>query len=264
MQDVSPAFSAALLRPTVLGGGAARRGDGAGAIADMLYLPSPDWLKHQLTVSGPRTELALFQAAAAGPGVIPWQQDGAALVEGWFNHLVGPSPAERTVSVAGARALARQLRDAVEAHWVAYEDVRRARASPLDLHALVPVRPGRHSWLSAPAGRRCVSASGPSTRSYSPLRRQRRGRKRIGRRAEVRRGRDRVVRGVRCTTHSRSLRRDLRLPRGIAGGDWMNQDRTERVVLVEMDVPLARELEGSEERTGRSAAPLQNRVLPAR
>ena len=68
-------FPAALLRPAGLVRRAEEVGDGqgaAGAAADVLCLASPDWLKHRLTVTGPTAELAAFQDAAAGPGVIPW------------------------------------------------------------------------------------------------------------------------------------------------------------------------------------------------
>jgi len=135
-------FPAALLRPTALARGAEAVGDGegtAGAAADVLCLPSPDWLKHRLTVTGPSAELAAFQDAAAGPGVIPWCQSVADLAEGWFNRLVAVPVQERTISVAGAHRLAGRLRDAVEAKWASTFDERRTRVSPLDLHALVPV-----------------------------------------------------------------------------------------------------------------------------
>jgi len=75
------------------------------AVADRatapLALPSPDWLKHRLTVSGPAAELAAFQAAAAGPGVVPWRREPAALAEGWFNRML---PSWSTCGAKPARA----------------------------------------------------------------------------------------------------------------------------------------------------------------
>ena len=155
-------FPAALLRPAALVRGDEAGGDGAGAAGsamDVLCLPSPDWLKHRLTVTGPAAELAVFQEAAAGPGVIPWRLSVADLAEGWFNRLVTGPVHERTISVAGAHRLADRLRDAVEARWALTLDERRARVSPLDLHALVPVPasvlehglhdPAARAWLWA-------------------------------------------------------------------------------------------------------------------
>jgi len=116
--------------------------DGAKGLAvEVLCLPSPDWLKHRLTISGPEAELALFQAAAAGPGVIPWQSNVADLAEGWFNCMMAVPVPERGISVAGAHQLAGRLRDAVESRLVAAFEHRRALACPLDLHALIPVPP---------------------------------------------------------------------------------------------------------------------------
>ena len=135
-------FPAALLRPAAFVRADEEVGEGEGAPGsgvDVPCLPSPDWLKHRLTVTGPTAELAAFQDAAAGPGVIPWCQSVADLAEGWFNFLVTGPVHERTISVAGAHRLAGRLRDAVEAKWAATFDEGRARISPLDLHALVPV-----------------------------------------------------------------------------------------------------------------------------
>ncbi|HTW28016.1 MAG TPA: hypothetical protein VME92_12870 [Acetobacteraceae bacterium] len=134
----------AALRPAVLVRADEAGGDGegaAGAAADVLCLASPDWLKHRLTVTGPSAELATFQDAAAGPGVIPWRLSVAELAERWFNRLVAVPVQERVISVVGAHRLTDQLRDAVEAKWASTFDEGRARISPLDLHALVPVPP---------------------------------------------------------------------------------------------------------------------------
>ena len=106
----------------------------------ILCLPSPEWLPHMLTVSGPREDLAAFRLAAAGPGVIPWVTDYDRLEEDWVNALLTPPPFERGISVEGARILAGQLRERIE-----QQDQRAAEAAfgslacPFDLHALVPV-----------------------------------------------------------------------------------------------------------------------------
>ncbi len=100
--------------------------------------PHTDWLLHRLTVTGPAATVAAFCAASSGAGTIPWRLDLDSLEEDWFHLLV--NPAGRTLSLAGARVLARQLRDAVEhRHAVAVARVGRIRACPFDLHALAPV-----------------------------------------------------------------------------------------------------------------------------
>ncbi len=103
-----------------------------------LRLPHTDWLFQQLTVTGPVATVAAFRAAAAGAGTIPWRLDRGSLEEDWFHLLV--NPAHRALSLAGARVLAGQLREAVEyRHAVAVARVGHSQAGPLDLHALVPV-----------------------------------------------------------------------------------------------------------------------------
>ena len=91
--------------------------------------------------SADRTPPAAFQIAAAGAGVIPWHLDLDRLAEDCFHRLVAPPPPPqlRRLSVAGARILAGQLRDAVaRRHDLAVARVGRSRACPFDLHALVP------------------------------------------------------------------------------------------------------------------------------
>ena len=106
-----------------------------------LRLAHPDWLYHRLTVSGSPAALAAFQAAAAGAGIIPWQLDPARIAEDIFHRLVAPpAPQQRSLSLAGARILAEQLRDAVlRRHDLALARVGHSRACPFDLHVLVPV-----------------------------------------------------------------------------------------------------------------------------
>ncbi|CAH2605894.1 conserved protein of unknown function (plasmid) [Rhodovastum atsumiense] len=110
------------------------------AAAGPLALPQPDWVQTTLSVTGPADLVAAFRAAAAGAGVIPWVHDYDRMEEDWF-HLFLTAPAEeRPISLAGARILARQLREAV---WAQHEDavsmVGVSRACPFDLHSLVPV-----------------------------------------------------------------------------------------------------------------------------
>ena len=103
-----------------------------------LRLSHTDWLFHRLAVTGPVVTVAAFSAAAAGAGTIPWRLDGDSLEEDWFHLLV--NPAHRALSLAGARVLAGQLREAVEhRHAVAVARVGHSRACLFDLHALVPV-----------------------------------------------------------------------------------------------------------------------------
>ena len=106
-----------------------------------LRLANTDWLHHRLTVSGPVLEVMAWREQASGSGVIPWQLDLDRMEEGWFHLLAAPpAPQERTLSVAGARILAAQLRDAVgRRHQLAMAQAAHLRNCPLDLHALLPV-----------------------------------------------------------------------------------------------------------------------------
>ncbi len=103
-----------------------------------------DWLHHRLLVAGPAETLADFQAAACGSGTIPWRLDLDHVEEDLFLLLAAPPPPQRRrLSLAGARALAGQLRDAAEQrHAAVVARVGRSWACALDLHALVPVPPG--------------------------------------------------------------------------------------------------------------------------
>jgi len=119
---------------------APRRGRHAGPHGTSWRLPHPDWLHHRLTVTGEAATVAAFQRAAAGAGTVPWHLDLSEREEDWF-HLLA-NPAHRTLSLQGARILARQLREAVAArHALATARVGHSRACALDLHALVPVPP---------------------------------------------------------------------------------------------------------------------------
>ena len=111
-----------------------------GRNGDILCLPNPEWLPHSLTVTGLREDLAAFRLAAGGPGAIPWVSDYDRLEEDWVHAMLTPPPAERGISMEGARILARQLRELAE-----LQDARSGQFAsgndrcPLDLNALVPV-----------------------------------------------------------------------------------------------------------------------------
>ncbi len=104
-------------------------------------LPHPDWLHHRLVVTGAPAEVAAFRAAAAGPGEVPWPLDPDQVEDGMLHLLLWPPPpGHRTLSAAGARALAGQLREAaVLRHAAVLARAGRSRACPFDLHQLVPV-----------------------------------------------------------------------------------------------------------------------------
>ncbi|MDA8249378.1 MAG: hypothetical protein M0Z28_09375 [Rhodospirillales bacterium] len=105
-----------------------------------LRLAHPDWLHHRLSIIGPEADVAAFRAAAAGAGTIPWHFDLDRMEEDFFHLLVSPpAPQRRTLSVAGARIVAGQLRDAVRRRHALAVARTGSRACPFDLHALVPV-----------------------------------------------------------------------------------------------------------------------------
>ena len=106
-----------------------------------LRLAHTDWLHHRLVVTGPDAAMAAFRVAAAGAGVIPWHLDLDRIEEECLHLLVAPPPPQRrSLSLAGARVVATQLRDAVaRRHELAVSRVGNSRACPFDLHALMPV-----------------------------------------------------------------------------------------------------------------------------
>jgi hypothetical protein len=101
---------------------------------------APNWLYHQLIISGPAAAVANFAAAARGAGVIPWRLDFARIEEDVFN-LAAVVPAERRqLNIDGCHLLARQFRDRVEAHHAkAVALIGRREACSFDLHVLLPV-----------------------------------------------------------------------------------------------------------------------------
>jgi hypothetical protein len=104
-----------------------------------MRLAHTDWLHHRLAIIGAVDQLAAFRRAAAGAGIIPWQIDLDRMEEDVFHLLVAPLQ-PRTLSVAGARVLAGQLREAVgRRHERAAARVGVSQACPFDLHALLPV-----------------------------------------------------------------------------------------------------------------------------
>ena len=99
-----------------------------------------DWLRNTLAVSGPAEEVARFRAAAAGAGVIPWELDLAGLEEEFLLPMAAPEDGTPAISLAGAKLLARRLREAVALnHQRALARVSTDRTCPLDLHRLLPV-----------------------------------------------------------------------------------------------------------------------------
>jgi hypothetical protein len=113
----------------------------ASKLGDSLALPNTDWLRHVLIVTGPADDVATFQTAASGLGAIPWvSPDLDLLEEDRVMALVHPPDGSAGLSLAGARALARQLRGAIETNQQRVAAaVGRGRDCPFDLHALLPV-----------------------------------------------------------------------------------------------------------------------------
>ena len=99
-----------------------------------------DWLRNTLAVNGPTEEVARFATAAAGAGVIPWQLDLAALKDEFLLPMAAPPDGVPAISLAGAKLLARRLREAVALnHQRALARMSTDRSCPLDLHRLLPV-----------------------------------------------------------------------------------------------------------------------------
>lgn len=99
-----------------------------------------EWLAFRLTVHGPAEAVEAFAAAAAGPGVTPWQVDFAAMEEDVFHRLASLYPRTGRLSLEGCRVFAAQLRERAEdRHRQVLVAAEGSRARPLDLHALLPV-----------------------------------------------------------------------------------------------------------------------------
>jgi len=106
-----------------------------------MALPQTDWLRHDLIVTGPAATVEKFEAAAAGAGVVPWwEADLHHEDEARFLALVNPPDGSPGLRPAAARALARQLRTAVETHHLRILAASaQSRTCPFDLHRLIPV-----------------------------------------------------------------------------------------------------------------------------
>ncbi len=101
-----------------------------------------EWLFHHLIVVGPAENIALFQEAASGPGIIPWRLDYDAIEEDIFNLTVSQPPAVRGVSVEYCRAQARQFVERIQAREArAAERAGSGRGCPFDLQVLLPIPP---------------------------------------------------------------------------------------------------------------------------
>ena len=128
MGDQSPSGRPVARRPSTFG-------------PDPLTLPTTDWLRHDLVVTGPAAEVARFAAAARGAGVIPWTLvDRRREEEDRVHALLHPPDGSPGLSLMGARTLARLLRSACERHDEAViVAAGRRRDCSFDLHALLPV-----------------------------------------------------------------------------------------------------------------------------
>ncbi|MFC7694315.1 hypothetical protein ACFQY5_37035 [Paeniroseomonas aquatica] len=101
-----------------------------------------DWLRNTLHVTGASGAVRRFQAAARGSGIIPWQRDLDRLEEDWFLPMAAPADGVRAISLAGARILARRLRDSVALQQQrALLRATTDQSCPFDLHRLLPVPP---------------------------------------------------------------------------------------------------------------------------
>jgi hypothetical protein len=109
--------------------------------ADTLRLAHTDWLRHELVITGVPSELAAFEAAAAGAGAIPWEYPDLDLEEeDRVQALVQPPDGSRGLDIDSARVLARELREAIFDHQQKIvAAVAQSRACPFDLHKLLPV-----------------------------------------------------------------------------------------------------------------------------
>jgi hypothetical protein len=121
-------------------------GDRAREGGQPLRLCHTDWLHHRLLISGPQADLGALRTAASGAGTVPWQIDFDHVQEDLFHLLLappapaGPRRAPSGFSLAGARILSGQLREAAaHRHALAITQVGHSRACPFDLHALLPV-----------------------------------------------------------------------------------------------------------------------------
>lgn len=98
------------------------------------------WMFHHLIVVGPTEEIAVFQEAARGPGIIPWRLDYGAIEEDIFNLTMSQPPAIRGVSVEYCRDQARQFVSRVQAREARAAALAvHGRGCPFDLQILLPI-----------------------------------------------------------------------------------------------------------------------------
>ena len=100
---------------------------------------APPWPYLHLVVTGPAAAVQAFVAAARGPGIVPWAQDGRAVEDLVFDLAASQPPRVCSLDIDGCRVLARQFRDRFERHHRRAAAAGHARHCPLDLHALLPV-----------------------------------------------------------------------------------------------------------------------------
>jgi hypothetical protein len=128
-------------RNTSPAGQEARVGIAGRAGAKALRLPHTDWLRHELVITGAPSELAVFEAAAAGAGAIPWEYPDLDLEEeDRVQALVQPPDGSRGLDIDSARVLARELREAIfDQQQKIVAAAAHSRVCALDLHKLLPV-----------------------------------------------------------------------------------------------------------------------------
>ncbi len=133
---------AALLGPTPTeasaSAGAEMREQG-GAWSDILCLPTPEWLPHLLTVTGPAPDMAAFLDAARGPGHIAWSSDSERDREAWTAQLLALRAHRPDLAPETVRALAREMAECVAGLDLAAADHALDTSCPFDLNALVPL-----------------------------------------------------------------------------------------------------------------------------
>ena len=135
--------------------------------------PPPTGCAIGFSSSVPPQRWRRFRAAAAGPGVIPWQRDLDRLEEDFLLSLLAPADGLAAISPAGARILARRLRDAVarQQQRVLARAATADRSCPFDLQRLLPVPPAiLRLGPDDPAARAWLWAHWGTTRALRQIR----------------------------------------------------------------------------------------------
>jgi hypothetical protein len=108
--------------------------------SDPMALPHPDWLRHEMAVTGVPLAIAEFKGAAAGAGAIPWAFPDLDYEEDdRYLALINPPDGSQGLSPAAARILAQELREAEFQHQNKVRAQAGSRLCPFDLQALIPV-----------------------------------------------------------------------------------------------------------------------------